>query len=136
MTTESPRTGLALSGGGYRATAFHLGTLKQLHKLGILNKIDVPVHDIRRASITGAYYCTQIDKDFDTFYNALYNALLTKDVIKKTLFSWLGFTTTVPGLNPAILHLFAFHVLRLVMPGHHDTRFCSCSPGTSLSCSR
>ena len=89
MTTESPRTGLALSGGGYRATAFHLGTLKQLKKLGILDKIDV-LSTISGGSITGAYYCSQIDKDFNTFYDSLYKSLLTKDVIKKTLFSWLG----------------------------------------------
>jgi NTE family protein len=89
MTSEFPRTGLALSGGGYRATAFHLGTLRQLHKLGILNRIDV-LSTISGGSITGAYYCSQIDKDFNTFYDALYKALLTKDVIKKTLVFWLG----------------------------------------------
>lgn len=89
MANESLRTGLALSGGGYRATAFHLGTLRKLHELGILNKIDV-LSTISGGSITGAYYCTQIDKDFDVFYKDLYNALLTKDVIRRALFSWLG----------------------------------------------
>lgn len=89
MATETPRTGLALSGGGYRATAFHLGTLKKLNELGVLNKIDV-LSTISGGSINGAYYCTQIDKDFSTFYDELYHALLTKDVIKKALFSWLG----------------------------------------------
>jgi len=32
--------GLALSGGGYRAAGFHLGTLRALNKLGVLPNID------------------------------------------------------------------------------------------------
>ena len=33
------RIGLALSGGGYRAAAFHLGALDQLHRLGLLDRV-------------------------------------------------------------------------------------------------
>ncbi|MEO8498164.1 MAG: hypothetical protein ABI614_24120, partial [Planctomycetota bacterium] len=32
---------LALSGGGYRAAAFHLGTLRTLHEAGLLQSVDV-----------------------------------------------------------------------------------------------
>jgi NTE family protein len=45
--------GLALSGGGYRAAAFHLGTLRALHKLDVLEKVDV-FSTISGGSITGA----------------------------------------------------------------------------------
>ena len=34
------KIGLALSGGGYRAAAYHLGTLRALYKLGVLDMID------------------------------------------------------------------------------------------------
>jgi predicted acylesterase/phospholipase RssA len=35
----NPRLGLALSGGGFRASAFHLGTLAALDELGLLSQI-------------------------------------------------------------------------------------------------
>jgi NTE family protein len=39
---ETRRRGLALclSGGGYRATLFHLGAVRRLHELGILARVD------------------------------------------------------------------------------------------------
>ena len=49
------RLGLALSGGGYRAAAFHLGVLRKLNTLKILDKIDV-ISTISGGSIIGAYY--------------------------------------------------------------------------------
>lgn len=58
---NSLKVGLALSGGGYRAAAFHLGTLSKLNKLGILNKIDV-LSCISGGSIIGAYFCLQLEK--------------------------------------------------------------------------
>ena len=41
MDKDNKRIGLALSGGGYRAAAYHIGTLRALHKLGILENVDV-----------------------------------------------------------------------------------------------
>lgn len=49
------RIGLALSGGGYRAAAYHIGTLRTLHKLGILNDVDV-ISSVSGGSILAAYY--------------------------------------------------------------------------------
>jgi NTE family protein len=37
----TPLTALCLSGGGFRATLFHLGALRRLNELGVLSKIDV-----------------------------------------------------------------------------------------------
>ena len=37
--TQIPKTGLALSGGGFRATLFHLGSVWRLNELGILQDI-------------------------------------------------------------------------------------------------
>lgn len=38
---EEKRIGLALSGGGFRAACFHLGVMRKLEELGLLDKIDL-----------------------------------------------------------------------------------------------
>jgi NTE family protein len=48
------RIGLALSGGGFRATAFHLGVFRKLQKMGILWKLDL-LSCVSGGSIAGAY---------------------------------------------------------------------------------
>lgn len=88
MSSNTQRIGIALSGGGYRATAFHLGTLKKLNEMKILPQADV-ISTISGGSITGAAYCCH-KGDFDSFYNELYNKLQKKNVIKNLLLSWLG----------------------------------------------
>lgn len=47
--------GLALSGGGSRAMAFHLGCLRALDDVGILDQIRV-LSTISGGSVIGAYY--------------------------------------------------------------------------------
>ena len=47
--------GLALSGGGFRATAFHLGVLKRLRELGVLNQVKV-ISTVSGGSIAGAFW--------------------------------------------------------------------------------
>lgn len=62
------KIGLALSGGGYRAAAFHLGTMRKLNQLGVLDKIDV-YSTVSGGSIIGADYLLQLNenKDYKTF---------------------------------------------------------------------
>lgn len=72
--------GLSLSGGGYRASAFHLGTLKKLHEMGILEKTEV-MSTISGGSITGAAYCLH-KGDHASFHSKMVTALTTKSVIK------------------------------------------------------
>lgn len=88
VNTSKRRIGLSLSGGGYRATAFHLGTLRKLHELGILKRVDV-LSTISGGSITGATYCIE-SSDFEQYYKKLYDGLQTKNVIKKVLQSVIG----------------------------------------------
>lgn len=38
---EEKRIGLALSGGGFRSAAYHLGTFRKLDELGLLGKLDL-----------------------------------------------------------------------------------------------
>lgn len=80
MTETSTRIGLGLSGGGYRASAFHLGTLKKLKDLGILNKIDV-MSCISGGAITGAAWGVY-DGDYDKFHAEMIEKLRTKSVIR------------------------------------------------------
>lgn len=47
--------GLALSGGGFRAAAFHVGVLKRLHELGLLSRLHV-LSTVSGGSIAGALW--------------------------------------------------------------------------------
>lgn len=55
MTESGKRIGLALSGGGYRGAAYHLGVLRILNRLGVLDKVDV-ISSVSGGSIVAAYY--------------------------------------------------------------------------------
>lgn len=79
------KVGLSLSGGGYRAAAFHLGTLRKLHQLNVLDKIDI-LSTISGGSITGACLCLN-KNDFSTFDERMVAALCEKNVIKYVLTS-------------------------------------------------
>ena len=81
----SNRLGLSLSGGGYRATAFHLGTLKKLQEMQVLEEVDL-LSTISGGSITGAAFCTR-QGDFNSFYTELYEGLQRKNVIRSLLLS-------------------------------------------------
>lgn len=58
--------GLALSGGGSRAIAFHLGCLRALHDLGVLSRISV-LSSISGGSVIGAYYAYSPTLSFGDF---------------------------------------------------------------------
>jgi NTE family protein len=57
------RIGLALSGGGSRAIAFHLGCLRALHDRGVLEKISV-ISAVSGGSVVTALYAYGGDRDF------------------------------------------------------------------------
>ncbi len=59
------RIGLALSGGGFRAVAFHLGVLRALHDRGVLDHIKV-LSTVSGGSLIGAMWAYSND-DFATF---------------------------------------------------------------------
>lgn len=59
------RTGLALSGGGFRATLFHIGALWRLNELGWLPRLD-EVSSVSGGSITAAWLASRWPQlDFD-----------------------------------------------------------------------
>lgn len=78
MDKDGKKIGLALSGGGYRAAAYHIGTLRKLQKLGILDQVDV-ISSVSGGSITAAYYALHKD-DFKKFEET-FRAKLKKGVL-------------------------------------------------------
>ena len=60
-----PKIGLALSGGGSRAIAFHLGCLRALHDRGILDKVGV-LSGVSGGSVIAAFYAYS-DEPFEAF---------------------------------------------------------------------
>ena len=51
----APKIGLALSGGGSRAIAFHLGCLRALNRLGLLERVAV-LSTVSGGSVIGACF--------------------------------------------------------------------------------
>ncbi|WP_452224776.1 patatin-like phospholipase family protein [Lacinutrix chionoecetis] len=82
---NNKKIGLSLSGGGYRATIYHLGTLKKLKELNLLEHIDV-ISTNSGGSITGATYGLHAD-DFETFEDTIRKGV-KRSVIKGVLTSW------------------------------------------------
>lgn len=82
---DKKKIGLALSGGGYRAAAYHIGTLRALNRLGILDKVDV-ISAVSGGSITAAYYALHKD-DYKVFEDSFINKL--KRGVLRTSISYL-----------------------------------------------
>lgn len=68
--------GLALSGGGSRAMAFHLGCLRALDQLGVLRKVGA-LSTISGGSVIGAYYAYTPEKSFADFQSDIRSFLRT-----------------------------------------------------------
>lgn len=110
------RIGLSLSGGGYRAAAFHLGTLGKLNELNILSKVDV-LSTISGGSITGAAYCLKNAPYLD-FEKEMVGILQSKSVIKSILtsFTFIRLCILVILFASLIIYLASTMSSWLVMP--------------------
>lgn len=85
--------GLALSGGGARAIAFHLGCLRALHELGLLGDVKV-ISTVSGGSVIGGLYATH-QGSFSAFEERVRQLLaegLMQSAIRKAL-------TTTEGLR-------------------------------------
>lgn len=82
---KNNKIGLALSGGGYRAAAYHLGTLRKLNELGILDKVDV-ISAVSGGSILAASYGLH-NGDFESF-EVKFKKLLKTSIIKGIVYSY------------------------------------------------
>ncbi len=106
------KIGLALSGGGFRAAAFHLGVLKKLKELEILNKVDI-LSTVSGGSIIGAFYALNKD-DFDLFEKNLRIGL------KKSMLTSSYCLATIEGLVilsiPLLLAYWGWYYLFFYLP--------------------
>ena len=82
---------LSLSGGGYRATAFHLGSMAYLQQIRwrdkpLLSQLSV-LSTISGGTITGMKYalCLAEGKSFETFYEELYQFLKEDQLLGRAL---------------------------------------------------
>lgn len=86
---------LCLSGGGYRAAGFHLGTLDYLEHLGLLSKLTI-LSTVSGGTFVGAgYTISLVEKDpFSKFFDDCYT-FLRDQVYMKNILPFLG--TERPG---------------------------------------
>lgn len=104
-----PRVGLALSGGGFRATAFGLGALRALHDRDVLNDVNV-VSGISGGSLLAAMWAygpADFD-DFDTTVVDLLRSGLQRELLRRAIAPGLAGTNLLSNLN--------------ALPGTHRTR--------------
>src|SRR5215213_2148158 len=86
VTQPFDEIALALSGGGYRAAAFHLGTLDMLHRLDLLQSVHV-LSTVSGGTLTGLKYAlsTTQGTPFEKFYDEFYSFLRSTNVIRQGL---------------------------------------------------
>jgi NTE family protein len=105
MADYPNKLGLSLSGGGYRASAFHLGVLKKLDELDILQNVDV-LSTISGGSITGAAWLLH-KGDYNSFHEEIKLKLQTCSVIGYIYRSWEFIRT--------IIFIFSFIIGSIVL---------------------
>ncbi len=127
--TAERKIGLALSGGGSRAIAFHLGCLRALNQLGLLERVSV-LSTVSGGSVIGAYYVAH-QGDFAAF-EAKIRDVLSRGFAKpmaRRLFSLLGIkiiaafiTIGLVALCAAALKLLVT-IARLISPTSLSDKF-------------
>ena len=95
MTPDGKKIGLAFSGGGYRAAAYHIGVLRTLHRLGILDKVDV-ISSVSGGSIIAAYFALHLSDGYDEFERSFIEKL-QHSVVKKVY--WTGIVTILIAVS-------------------------------------
>lgn len=126
---SEPKIGLALSGGGSRAIAFHLGCLRALKELGILDRVAV-LSTVSGGSVIGAYY--QLHQgDFSAFETEIRKLLTTglaRPMLKK-LFGRHGirvafaFVVTAAVAIPIAVMRFLISVMANMAPQSISSKF-------------
>lgn len=83
--------GLALSGGGARAIAFHLGCMRALQDRRILDKLQV-ISTVSGGSVIGACWAYRGEsfEDFDRHVVSILRRGLQRDIVREVFLSWQG----------------------------------------------
>lgn len=77
---------LTLSGGGYRAASFHLGTLSYLQQIGLLEEVDT-LSTVSGGTFTGMRYAISLKAktSFNEFYRDMYTFLRDTNILEESL---------------------------------------------------
>lgn len=107
------KIGVSLSGGGYRAAAFHLGTLRYLHKAGVLRKVDF-LSTVSGGSIIGASYCQKTNEgmsfeEFDHYFKGRLQMSVIGQVLVSFPFLRLLFAVLLIFIAILYFSVFTFH---------------------------
>ena len=94
---------LSLSGGGYRAAAFHLGVLSYLNKVDLLEHVTI-LSTVSGGTLTGLSYAHSLveKKSFEEFYQKFFKFLKEVNLIKLTLNNIGSTAVTKLGYKNAI----------------------------------
>lgn len=117
------RIGLALSGGGFRAVAFHLGALRALHDRGVLDRVDV-ISAVSGGTLIAAMWAYH-DGDFAAFDRQVTRLLqtgLTRDIARTLLLSRRAPQAAAATLRAAVgtmMYSAGTAAKRLVTRGRH-----------------
>ncbi|MDB5228605.1 MAG: hypothetical protein JWN78_2798 [Bacteroidota bacterium] len=79
------KIGLALSGGGFRASFYHIGVLAKLAEMDVLKKVEI-ISTVSGGSIIGGYYYLALKEKYDKNEIRDYNKIISqisKDFYKK-----------------------------------------------------
>jgi NTE family protein len=128
----SDRIALALSGGGARAIAFHLGCLRALHDLGILQKVST-ITAVSGGSVLAGLYCSY-PEDFESFEAKVREVLkhgFVKPALKRAVTSTeclKAFACATAIIIERSVALFARMGLKLVRKTKKGEHWPNCSP--------
>ena len=100
-TAKIPNSvGLSLSGGGFRATLFHLGAIRRLNEFGILPRLTT-LSSVSGGSILNGFLASRLDTplsngitDFDNSTSRKVRQFCSLDIRR-----WLGLEAVVPGTH-------------------------------------
>ncbi|MCK5898490.1 MAG: patatin-like phospholipase family protein, partial [Methylococcales bacterium] len=90
-TQSSEKLGLALSGGGFRASFFHIGILAQMAEQGLLRSIEV-ISTVSGGSIIGALYYLHVKKLLESKVDSEISDQDYVDIVKRIEFDFLKAT--------------------------------------------
>jgi len=109
------RVGLALSGGGSRAMAYHLGCLRALNDRDVLRQVDV-VSTVSGGSVIGAMYAFSDDsfEDFDRRVCAALRKGMVWMIARETFFSSLTLKIAATVVGSTLPAVGAFAVRKIV----------------------
>src|SRR6266478_4001766 len=100
-TAKIPNSvGLSLSGGGFRATLFHLGAIRRLNEFGILPKLNT-VSSVSGGSILNGFLATRLSSplrngiaDFDNAVSKPVRQFCSLDIRR-----WIALEVVIPGTH-------------------------------------